>query len=157
MKTGFTWLFAFCLFSNAALALEPGERLAPWTLLDQHEAPYTLDNDLRVLLVARDMDGAKLVDAALQGKAKGYLEQRHAVFLADISRMPGVIASLFALPKMRDYSYRVLLDREARIVPRYPVPENGVLWLQLRDGALQAQREFSDAGELAQALASAAR
>ena len=30
------WL---CLLSTAALALEPGERLAPWTLLDQFDAP----------------------------------------------------------------------------------------------------------------------
>lgn len=151
------YLLALCLFAGSALALEPGERLAPWTLLDQHEQPYTLSDDLRVLLVARSMDGAKLVDAALQGKPEGYLEQRDAVFLADISRMPSVIASLFALPKMRDYNYRVLLDRDARIAPRYPAPEAGVLWLELRDGQLQEQREFTDAGKLAQALDSAAR
>ncbi|CAM3911652.1 MULTISPECIES: FAD/FMN-containing dehydrogenase [Pseudomonadaceae] len=140
------------LLSNAALALEPGERLAPWTLLDQHDAPYTLNDQARVLLVARDMDGAKLVNAALEGKAKGYLEQRQAVFLADISRMPKVIASLFALPKMRDYSYRILLDRDARIAPRYPAGEGEVLWLQLKDGRLVQQQTFTSAELLRQAL-----
>ncbi len=52
------------------------------------------------------MDGAKLVNAALEGKPKGYLNERQAVFLADIRRMPSVIATLFALPKMPDYNYR---------------------------------------------------
>lgn len=140
------------LLSTAALALEPGERLAPWTLLDQHDAPYTLNDQTRVLLVARDMDGAKLVNAALEGKAKGYLEQRQTVFLADISRMPRVIASLFALPKMRDYSYRILLDRDARIAPRYPADEGEVLWLQLKDGRLVQQQTFTSAELLRQAL-----
>ena len=140
------------LLSTAALALEPGERLAPWTLLDQHDAPYTLNDQARVLLVARDMDGAKLVNAALEGKAKGYLEQRQTVFLADISRMPRVIASLFALPKMRDYSYRILLDRDARIAPRYPAREGEVLWLQLKDGRLVQQQTFTSAELLRQAL-----
>ena len=140
------------LLSTAALALEPGERLAPWTLLDQHDAPYTLNDQARVLLVARDMDGAKLVNAALEGKAKGYLEQRQTVFLADISRMPRVIASLFALPKMRDYSYRILLDRDARIAPRYPADEGEVLWLQLKDGRLVQQQTFTSAELLRQAL-----
>lgn len=93
-------LLLLCLLSTAVLALEPGERLTPWTLLDQHDVPYTLNDDTRILLVARDMAGAKLVDAALQGKPRGYLEQRQAIFLADISRMPSVIASLFALPKI---------------------------------------------------------
>nr|WP_288256636.1 FAD/FMN-containing dehydrogenase [uncultured Pseudomonas sp.] len=150
-------LLLLCLLSTAALALEPGERLAPWTLLDQHDAPYTLNEQTRVLLVARDMDGAKLVNAALEGKPKGYLNERQAIFLADISRMPRVIASLFALPKMRDYSYRILLDRDARIAPRYLAGEGEVLWLQLEDGKLVEQRVFREAKALKRALAAARR
>ncbi len=145
-------LVLLCLISASAMALETGERLAPWTLLDQHDKAYTLDDQLQVLLVARSMDAAKLLDTALQGKPKGYLEQRHTVFLADISRMPKVIGSLFAIPKMRDYNYRVLLDRDARIVPRYPADNASVLWLDLRQGQLQGQRSFTDAQELAKAL-----
>ena len=145
-------LLLLCLLSTAALALEPGERLAPWTLLDQHDAPYTLNEQTRVLLVARDMDGAKLVNAALEGKPKGYLKERRAVFLADISRMPRVIASLFALPKMRDYNYRILLDRDARIAPRYPAGEGEVLWLQLDGLQIVSQQAFTRADDLRQAL-----
>lgn len=145
-------LLLLCLLSSVALAMEPGERLAPWTLLDQFDAPYTLNDETHILLVARDMDGAKLVNAALEGQPKGYLEQRQAVFLADISRMPSVIATLFALPKMRDYNYRILLDRNARIAPRYPAGEGEVLWLQLEDGKLVEQKVFKDAAALKQAL-----
>ncbi|MGP9823453.1 FAD/FMN-containing dehydrogenase [Ectopseudomonas khazarica] len=148
-------LLLLCLLSSVALAMEPGERLAPWTLLDQFDAPYTLNDETHILLVARDMDGAKLVNAALEGQPKGYLEQRQAVFLADISRMPSVIATLFALPKMRDYNYRILLDRNARIAPRYPAGEGEVLWLQLEDGQLLEQKVFKDAAALKQALDSA--
>lgn len=36
-------LLLLCLLSTAALALEPGEHLAPWTLLDQFDVPYTLN------------------------------------------------------------------------------------------------------------------
>ena len=145
-------LLLLCLLSTAVLALEPGERLAPWTLLDQHDVRYTLNDETRILLVARDMDGAKLVNAALEGKPKGYLDERHAVFLADISRMPRIIATLFALPKMRDYNYRILLDRDARIAPRYQVGEGEVLWLQLEDGKLVEQRVFRDAKGLSDSL-----
>lgn len=147
------WLMLLVgLLCVPAMALEPGEKLAPWTLLDQFEQPYTLDDELQVLLVARDMAGAKLLEAALQGRPKGYLEQRRAVFLADISRMPGLVASLFAVPAMRDYSYRVLLDSQARVAPRYPGEAGAVLWLDLRAGHLQAQRSFTEAAALAAAL-----
>jgi hypothetical protein len=135
-----------------ANALEVGERVVPWTLLDQFDQAFTLDNRTQTLLVARSMEGAKLVDAALQGQPKGYLEARHAVFLADIQRMPRLIAKMFAVPAMRDYSYRVMLDRDGRVAPRYPGAVDKVLWLQLKDGQLVAQHEYATAAQLREAL-----
>ena len=135
-----------------AQALEEGERLAPWTLLDQFDQPFTLDNQTQTLLVARSMDAAKLVAAALQDQPKGYLEARHAVFVADIQRMPRLIAKMFAVPAMRDYPYRVMLDRDGRVAPRYPGPVDKVLWLQLKDGQLVAQHEYATAAQLREAL-----
>nr|WP_198913636.1 FAD/FMN-containing dehydrogenase [Pseudomonas cremoris] len=141
-----------CLLPVWAQAVEVGERLVPWTLLDQFDQAYTLDSQVQTLLVARSMDAAKVLDAALQGQPKGYLEVRHAVFVADIQRMPRLIAKLFAVPAMQSYNYRVMLDRDARIAPRYPGPVDKVLWLQLDNGKLVAQREYSSAADLRQAL-----
>ena len=103
-----------CLMPLLANALEQGDKLAPWTLLDQYDQAYSLAAGTHILLVARDMDGAKLVKAALAEQPKGYLEARDAVFVADIQRMPALISKLFAIPAMRDYNYRVLLDRDGR-------------------------------------------
>lgn len=135
-----------------AQALEVGERLAPWTLLDQFDQAYSLDNQTQTLLVARSMDAAKLLNAALQGQPKGYLEARHAVFVADIQRMPRLIAKMFAVPAMRDYAYRVMLDRDGRVAPRYPGAVDNVLWLQLKDGQLVEQHEYASAAQLREAL-----
>ena len=140
------------LSATCAQAVEVGERLASWTLLDQFDQPYSLNDELQVLLVARSMAGAKLLAAALDQQPKGYLESRKAVFLADISRMPSVIATAFAVPAMRDYNYRVMLDRSARIAPRYPVENDAVLWLQLQQGRVQAQQTFTQASALRDAL-----
>ncbi|KAA0949524.1 MULTISPECIES: FAD/FMN-containing dehydrogenase [unclassified Pseudomonas] len=140
------------LFPLWAQAVEVGEQVAPWTLLDQFDVAYTLDNQAKILLVARSMDAAKRVDTALQGRPQGYLEARHVVFVADIQRMPRLVAKLFAVPAMQAYNYRVMLDRDARIVPRYPAPVDKVLWLQLDNGKLVARHEYSSACELRQAL-----
>lgn len=148
----FFLLLLLGLLPLCAHAVEVGERLAPWTLLDQFDQAYTLNDQAQILLVARSMDAAKQVDAALQGQPKGYLEARHAVFVADIQRMPRLIAKLFAVPAMQAYNYRVMLDREARITPRYPGAVDKVLWLQLDKGQLIEQREYASATELRQAL-----
>nr|WP_283777060.1 hypothetical protein [Pseudomonas syringae] len=145
-------ILLLALLPITANALQVGERLSSWTLLDQYDQPYTLNNQTQTLLVARSMDAAKLVNAALQDKPKGFLESRHTVFVADIQKMPTIIAKMFAIPKMRDYSYRVMLDREARIVPQYAGDDDKVLWLQLRDGQLVSQQQFGSADALRVAL-----
>ncbi|MDH0649827.1 FAD/FMN-containing dehydrogenase [Pseudomonas sp. GD03858] len=138
-----------------AQAVQPGEALASWTLLDQHDQPYSLGPDTRILLVARDMDAAKLMKAAMAKRPEGYLEARHAAFVADIQRMPVLISKLFAIPAMRDYGYRVLLDREGRVASRYDGAEGKVLWLALDNGVLVGRREYVDARALEEALAQA--
>ena len=146
-------LLLLSLLTLTAQAANIGDRLAPWTLRDQHDQPYTLDTQARVLLVARNMDGSKLVKAALQDQPKDYLESRHVVFLADIQRMPSLIGKFIAIPAMRDYNYRVVLDRDGKIAAQYPGAEDNVLWLQLDNGVVTAQKEFTNADELREALA----
>ena len=53
---------------------------------------------------------------------------------------------------MRDYSYRVVLDRDGTVAAQYPGAEDKVLWLQLDSGKLMSQQEFSSADELRAAL-----
>lgn len=140
------------LLPFAAQAVQPGEHIASWTLLDQFDEPYTLNDQTQTLLVARSMDAAKLVSAALQDKPKGFLEARHTVFVADIQKMPALIAKMFAVPSMRAYSYRVMLDRDGRVVPRYAGDADKVLWLELHDGRVVKQQQFSTAEQLREAL-----
>ncbi len=146
------WVLLGMLLPGLALAVEKGSTLEPWTLQDQFEKAHSLDDSTRVLLVARDMDGSKLVKAALAERPKGYLEARHALFLADISRMPALISRLFAVPAMRDYSYPVLLDRDAAIASRYASDEGKVLWVRLEQRRVELNRAERDAGDLASEL-----
>ena len=148
------WCCLPLLITWMGVALAQGEatRLAPWTLLDQFDRPYTLEPDLRVLLVVRGMDASGLLGEALAELGGDYLERHSVVFLADISGMPAPIASLFAVPAMRDYHYRVLLDSQSRVASRYPAAEDQVLWLDLERGVLRDSRTFTDAQALRQAL-----
>lgn len=150
MKALPAWLL--CLLPLMVHAVDTGEQLAPWTLHDQHDQTFTLGNDTQILLVAHDMDGGKLVKAALAEQSKGYLEARDAVFVADIQRMPALISKLFAVPAMRDYRYRVMLDRDGQVAGRYPAAEGQVLWLQLDRGKVQSQHTFASAEALKAAL-----
>lgn len=140
------------LCSLSVQAIEVGQRLPDWSLQDQFEQPVRTDASLRVLLLANDKAASGLVEEAMAGREKGWLDQRHALFVADISRMPGLIVSMFALPAMRDYSYRVALDLQPVFVSQLKQQDASILWLDLDQLTVTGQRRFEDAASLRQAL-----
>jgi hypothetical protein len=130
-------LFSALLSAGAATAQGPTlvpERLEAFELADQHGAPRRVDAAVRVLLLSRDMDGGAVVRGALEtkgGEAGAYLAARGAAYVADVSRMPGVVRSLFALPRMRSRPYPVLLDTTGDVTRALPSEEGRatVIWL----------------------------
>ncbi|MHB0774854.1 hypothetical protein [Halomonas sp. WWR20] len=145
---GLAWLF----MSGTAQAISVGERLEPWTLDDQFGEAATLDGQTRVLLVASSREAAELVDNAIKAFPQGYLEARDTLYVADISRMPGLIARFMAIPAMRSANYRILLDRDSQVAPERLGMKDTVLWLQLDDRQVQERRLFASPETLRDAL-----
>ena len=119
-------VFAFglsvALMSHAAFAeyYAVGDKIEPFTLEDQHGESHTVDASVKVILFSRDMEGGDLLKEGLADAAPGYLGGKNAVYVADISGMPGLIAKMFAIPAMRDRPYSMLLDRDGETTARLP-------------------------------------
>jgi hypothetical protein len=131
---------AFALLAAATLAsagdrLGVGDAVAPFELADQHEKVHAVDAGVRVLLLSRDMDGGGVVREALERQgdaAAAFLAERGAVYVADVSRMPGLVRSVIAIPRMRGRPYPVLLDRAGETTAALPSEAGraSVLWLE---------------------------
>ncbi len=145
-----------CLLSTTAWAADAARTVAPWTLLDQFEQAYTFDNKARVLLIARSMSTAKLVNAALEDQPAGYLEARRVVYVADIEQLPS-IAKMVMVPAMRSAKYRIMLDQTGSVAPRYGDDRDSVQWLELENGTITREHRYTDAPALQQALQTLAR
>jgi hypothetical protein len=100
-----------------------GDEIAPFTLEDQHGKTRTVDASVKVILFSRDMDGGDVLKAGLADVEPGYLDGKNAVYVADISRMPRLVARMFAIPAMRDRPYAMLLDRDGKTTARLPAAE----------------------------------
>lgn len=145
-------LIAGLLFCSNALANSTAQPVQKWTLLDQNDKAYTLDDDAQVLLIARSMAAAKLLNAAIEDAPAGYLEARRIVYVADIEKMPSLI-KLVAVPAMRSAKYRILLDRDGRVASGYNGDRDSVQWLTLKGGAVVQEQRFADSVALKQAIA----
>ncbi len=110
------------LVSGSALAepAAPGATLAPFALPDQHGTPRTIDASVRALVLTRDMDGGAIVREALGDGGAERLSRAGALYVSDVSGMPGIIRATIAEPRLRQRPYPVLLDREGDATKALP-------------------------------------
>ena len=118
------WIPLLLLAAPAgAEPLAVGDRLEPFSLEDQHGAEHRIDASVSVILLSRDMKGGDVLERALEGTTAEMLSERKAVYVADISGMPRLVARLFALPSMRKRPYPMLLDRDGSRTRHLPSVE----------------------------------
>ena len=105
-KLALALLLAFPLASLAA-PVEPGHFLPRLTLKNQHDQEWQIPADTRTVLFAAGRKASNLMLSVLGTQPKGFLAARNAVYLADMSKMPGFITRTFALPSLREQPFEV--------------------------------------------------
>jgi hypothetical protein len=93
------------------------------------------------------------VREALASEGAAQLEKAGAVYVADVSGMPGLIRRLFAIPRMRERGYPVLLDVEGVPTARFPVEAGKASWIRLEGLRIAEIRFLASAEEVKAALA----
>jgi hypothetical protein len=114
-----------------AKPLGTGARMPEIHLADQHDRQGTIGPATRIVLFTRDMEAGDFVKEALAEDGSALLAAANAVYIADISGMPGLIAKVFALPAMRKRPYRMLLDRDGKATADFPSEKGKVTALHL--------------------------
>ena len=134
------FLLATCLclvsVAHAASVVESGDPLPSLALKDQHDKPAEIAQTTQLLIFAADNSGGQKATALIDRLGASWLKETRSVYLADIHRMPGLIASMFALPQLRDKPYSIVLGREAADLAMLPRKQDCVTLMQVRQGIL---------------------
>ncbi|WKE67033.1 hypothetical protein PVT67_07285 [Gallaecimonas kandeliae] len=110
-------LLLACLLCSAAHAA---------SLKDQFDKALPVPGQAKVIFFAADMDGGDLVKDTF-GKAKDdEMAKAGVLYVADISKMPGLVFKLFAKSKMQKYPYRMALDRDGDVTAGWPRQKGAV-------------------------------
>ena len=133
-------------------ALAVGDALPPLPLRDQHGGEARIGDSTRTLLFTRDMDGGAFVKEALAEDGSAMLSAAQAVYVSDVSRMPGFVRSAFALPSLRRRSYAVALDETGVETRALPYREGRAAILSLESGRITAISFASSSAEVRAAL-----
>jgi len=136
----------------APTPLRPGDVMPALTLEDQHGAQHVVDAAVRVILFSRDMDGGEILKTALADLPPGALEAAGAVYVSDISGMPGFVVRLFALPRMRRRPYAMLLDRTGEATALLPDEPGHATLIHLQVLQIEGVEHFATSDALRERL-----
>ena len=145
------WLAACSSPAPPPATYGPGSVLPSAQLEDQFGALHPLDESLRLVLFSRDMEGGAILREVL-AVHPDVLARLQAVYVADISGMPGLIASMRAIPRMRDRPYPTLLDRDGTVTAAFPSEPGKATLLRLERRQIQAVSFLDSASQLRDAL-----
>lgn len=154
LRLGLFFIALFVLLGAAQGA--PLEVGAPWpapVLADQHEKTVTLASPpLTTLLFAAERKpgdwAQEVIDKHFQAQAKS----GQLVLVFDVSRMPSLVTSMFAMPSFRGRPFPILVAREAAPVAFLPRKEGSVTIMRLEAGKVIALDYASDETMLEQLL-----
>jgi hypothetical protein len=136
----------------AASILAVGDEFPTLDLEDQHGAGATIDRSTALVLFTRDMDGGGFVKETLAEGGAEKLAAAKAVYVSDVSGMPSMVRSMFALPSIRKRPYRVILDEKGAATASMPYQQGAVTMLTVEDSKITAVSFATSAAALAEKL-----
>ena len=124
--------------------LKVGDPVPAFQLNDQHDKPFPLPADTRLIVFTADKSAAEMINGHLKQQPSDYMNQRKMVYIADISAMPGFITSMVALPKMRDYAYRIAIGAEKEQTEMLPRNVDSVTLIKAESGKVVSIQQFKE-------------
>jgi hypothetical protein len=143
--------------ASAAEPIAPGVQLAELRLPDQHGQERVVGADAQLLLFSRDMKGGGVLRDWLEKDGAAVLDEHHAVYVADVSRMPGPIRAVIAKPRLRSRPYPVLLDETGTATASLPTSDGKASLIFLDHLRVTRIEQVDSVDALRAALAPAAR
>ena len=152
MKKLLSILFLSISFSVSAQTLTVGASLPSLSLNDQHDQVVTAPQDLQMILFAGEKGTSELMTKVLEGLPPSTLKDKKAIYIADISGMPGFITKMVALPRMQKLPYQITLIRDAKDAEWLPKKPQHVTVIKIQQGKIAAIDYFIDANQINQLL-----
>jgi len=106
----------------------------------------------RLIIVAFEKDTGKLVNEYLNTKTPHFLPKKRAIYIADIHEMPGIITTMFALPKLRKYKHLIYLHYDEEFQKIIPNKEEQVTLLHVENGSITKVSFISTKQELKEVI-----
>ncbi len=103
-------------------------------LKDQHDQTVTINEQTNLVLFAAGKSTSALMSKTLEELPPTTLKDKKAIYVADISGMPGFITKMVAIPKMQKRPYTIAILRDEAQSKLFPQKEDAITVIKLKSG-----------------------
>jgi hypothetical protein len=129
-------LSTFASFASAnpsAGAARIGDSLL-MELKDQHDQMVAINEQTNLVLFAAGKSTSALMSKVLEDLPPTTLKDKKAIYVADISGMPGFITKMIAIPKMQKRPYTIAILRDEAQSKLFPQKDDAITIIKLKSG-----------------------
>lgn len=148
------FLCGFALIASAnqsAGAARIGDSLT-LELKDQHDKSVAINEQTNLILFAAGKSTSALMSKTLEDLPPTTLRDKKALYVADISGMPGFITKMVAIPKMQKRPYTIAILRDEAQSKRVPQKDGAITVIQLKAGKITDINFVTKQEEITKAL-----
>jgi len=127
-------LIMFIFIQMSVAELELASRFPKLTLVDQFDNNITLPSKgTHTIMFSFERDVSREIKNFLNTKNEGYLDEHNITYISDISGMPSFVTNWFALPKMKEFNFKIGLIYDKEIGENINREEGKVTLVKLND------------------------
>lgn len=144
LSTGLAW--------GQAPTFQVGQPLPALTIQNQHQRAWGWDDSTRLVILAKGRKPANWVMEVVGAQGNGFLASRQAVYVADMSKMPGFVTRTFALPALREQPFEVGVVMDDQALAAWPQQADTLTVIYLDRGRVVRHESLTDAAGLRRVL-----
>ena len=132
--------------------IEINTTIEPFTLKDQFGKEHNLQIQPKILVCSFGKSTGKLISSYFNKRDKAYLTKHDIELMADVSSVPSILRKTIIVPKMKKYSFDILLSTDKAFSKLFPAKDNNLTVIKMKDGVVTEISFCSDEDELKDAI-----
>ena len=126
--------------------------IEPFTLQDQFGTEHNIQVRPKILICSFGKNSGKLISDYFGSRESDYLTKYDIELIADVSGVPSLLRKTIIVPKMKKYSFEILLSSDKAFSKQFPEKEDNLTILKLENGTVKEIIYASDEDELRDAI-----
>mgnify|MGYP001617966860 FL=1 len=127
--------------------LKMNDKISNFSLTDQFDKIHTINSGISTIIVTFQKDTLEMINDFLSSKSEHFLEDKHAVFISNITSSPTIITRMITIPHLRDYKYTILLIYDDNSI-KFLKKENKATIYSIFNGQVNDIKYISSKNEL---------